>query len=62
VGNEKDAGKRVTLELMRRGMIVRPLANYGLPQWLRVTVGSPEQIERFLSDLTAVIGLACPAA
>ena len=35
--------------LLRQGVIVRPVANYGLPQHLRVTVGLPEENERFLS-------------
>lgn len=40
--------------LQRRGIIVRPVASYGLPQWIRVTVGTAEQNERFLSELAAV--------
>jgi histidinol-phosphate aminotransferase len=32
--------------LLRRGVIVRPLAPYGLPQALRVTVGTEEENER----------------
>jgi histidinol-phosphate aminotransferase len=35
--------------LLRRGIIVRPVANYGLPEYLRVTLGTPEQNDRFLS-------------
>ena len=34
--------------LLRSGVIVRPVANYGLPEHLRVTLGTPEQNERFL--------------
>ena len=41
-----DAG-RVYQQLLRRGVIVRPVANYGLPEWLRVTVGLPEENRRF---------------
>ena len=37
--------------LLKRGVIVRPVANYGLPEWLRVTVGLPEENERFLQAL-----------
>jgi phosphoglycerate dehydrogenase-like enzyme len=29
-------------------VIVRPVANYGLPEWLRVTVGLPEENAAFL--------------
>jgi histidinol-phosphate aminotransferase len=35
--------------LLRRGIIVRPVANYQLPEHLRVTLGTREQNDRFLS-------------
>jgi histidinol-phosphate aminotransferase len=35
--------------LLRQGIIVRPVANYGLPEYLRVTLGTREQNDRFLS-------------
>src|SRR5436190_3653095 len=34
-------GARVYEALLRQGVIVRPVANYGLPEWLRVTIGLP---------------------
>ncbi|MGE0394606.1 MAG: histidinol-phosphate transaminase, partial [Vicinamibacterales bacterium] len=37
--------------LLRRGVIVRPLANYGMPDHLRVTVGLPHENARFLEAL-----------
>lgn len=49
---------RVFEELLARGVIVRPVANYGLPQWLRVTVGLPEEIERFLQALPTALAAA----
>ena len=49
-----DAG-RVYHELLRRGVIVRPVANYALPEWLRVTVGLPAENERFLAALAAAL-------
>ncbi|MEP6678710.1 MAG: aminotransferase class I/II-fold pyridoxal phosphate-dependent enzyme, partial [Betaproteobacteria bacterium] len=42
--------------LLRQGVIVRPVGNYGLPQWLRVTVGLPAENERFLAALAAALG------
>ncbi|HEX6637097.1 MAG TPA: histidinol-phosphate transaminase [Steroidobacteraceae bacterium] len=36
-------------QLLRRGIIVRPVANYLLPEHLRVTLGTPEQNDRFLT-------------
>jgi histidinol-phosphate aminotransferase len=49
-----DAG-RVYQQLLRRGVIVRPVANYGLPEWLRVTVGLPAENQRFLAALGAAL-------
>lgn len=37
--------------LLRQGVIVRPLGSYGLPNWLRVTVGTAEQNARFVKAL-----------
>ncbi len=37
--------------LLRAGVIVRPVANYGMPRHLRVTVGLPEENERFITAL-----------
>jgi len=46
---------RVYEALLRQGVIVRPVRNYGLPQWLRVTVGLPAENERFLAALTVAL-------
>ena len=51
VGNDDGAGARVNLALLRQGVIVRPVGNYGLPQWLRVTIGLPEENEAFIAAL-----------
>ncbi len=37
--------------LLRRGVIVRPLANYGLPNHLRMTIGTTEEIKRLITAL-----------
>jgi histidinol-phosphate aminotransferase len=42
--------------LLREGVIVRPVANYGMPNHLRVTVGLPDENERFLMALEHVLG------
>src|ERR1700674_3033662 len=44
-------------KLLRGGVIVRPIANYGMPEYLRVTVGLQEQNEKFLRLLAAAL---CP--
>ncbi len=48
----------VAARLERHGFIVRPLEPFGLPTWLRVTVGTREQDEGLLEALTAVLGSA----
>jgi histidinol-phosphate aminotransferase len=49
-----DAG-RVYQRLLERGVIVRPVANYALPEWLRVTVGLPAENRRFLDALSVAL-------
>jgi histidinol-phosphate aminotransferase len=41
--------------LLREGVIVRPVANYGMPNHLRVTVGLPAENSRFLDALSKVL-------
>lgn len=42
--------------LLEKGVIVRPMASYGLPTFLRVSVGTVAENTRFLDALKAVIG------
>lgn len=46
---------RVYQDLLRRGVIVRPVGNYGLPEHLRVTVGTEAQNARLLAALSEVM-------
>jgi histidinol-phosphate aminotransferase len=48
-------GAAVYQGLLKRGVIVRPVANYGLPQWLRVTIGLTEENEKFIAALREVL-------
>ncbi len=41
--------------LLQQGVIVRPVAGYGMPDYLRVTVGTTAQIQRFLAALDVAI-------
>jgi len=47
---------RVYERLLRQGVIVRPVANYGLPQHLRITVGLPAENQRFIRALASALG------
>jgi histidinol-phosphate aminotransferase len=51
VGDTDDAGERVNLGLLRQGVIVRPVGNYGLPQWLRISIGLPEENAALIAAL-----------
>ncbi|HEV2686201.1 MAG TPA: histidinol-phosphate transaminase [Actinomycetota bacterium] len=48
-------GARVYEHLLRQAVIVRPVANYGLPAHIRVTVGLPEENRRFLTALESAL-------
>jgi histidinol-phosphate aminotransferase len=53
--NLKRNGAKVYQGLLREGVIVRPMAGYGLPKYIRVTVGLPEENERFVTALRRVL-------
>lgn len=44
-------GAGVNQKLLQQGVIVRPIAGYGLPAWLRVTIGTEAENARFLTAL-----------
>mgnify|MGYP000178633034 CR=1 FL=1 len=41
--------------MMQQGVIVRPIANYGMPDFLRVTIGSEDENRRFIEVLDRVL-------
>lgn len=51
VGDDEGAGARVNLALLKQGVIVRPVGNYGLPQFLRISIGLPEENAVFIEAL-----------
>lgn len=42
--------------LLRQGVIVRPVANYGLPEWLRVSIGTEDENRRFFEAMRVALG------
>jgi histidinol-phosphate aminotransferase len=48
-------GQAVFEVLQRQGIITRPMASYRLPEWIRITVGTPEQNARCLAALRHVL-------
>ncbi len=47
---------KVFNELLKQGVIIRTGTPFGMSNWIRVTVGTPEMNERFLAALKAVLG------
>jgi histidinol-phosphate aminotransferase len=48
-------GPAVFDALQRVGLITRPVKAYGLPEWLRISVGTPAQNQRLLEALPAAL-------
>ncbi|MEN8724664.1 MAG: histidinol-phosphate transaminase [Lentimonas sp.] len=48
-------GKLVFEHLQRRGIIVRPLAPYGMPDYVRITIGTAEENQRLLKTLGKIV-------
>ena len=44
-------GAAINQKLLKQGVIVRPIGGYGLPEWLRVTIGTEPDNTRFLEAL-----------
>lgn len=45
----------INQRLLVQGVIVRPIAGYGMPEWLRVSIGLPEENTRFIEALTGAL-------
>ncbi|HEX4894816.1 MAG TPA: histidinol-phosphate transaminase [Solimonas sp.] len=54
IGFGRDA-KAINQGLLEQGVILRPIASYALPQFLRVSLGTREQNDRFLRALRTVL-------
>jgi histidinol-phosphate aminotransferase len=55
-----DNAKRVFESLLKQGVIVRPIAGYALPDYLRVTIGTDAQNRRFLAALDHAMAQPAP--
>ena len=48
-------GQRVFTELQKLGVIVRPMGGYQLPEWIRISIGTPKENKRCLEALKAIL-------
>lgn len=51
-----EAARDVNEQLLRAGIIVRPVAGYGLPRHLRISIGLPAHNDRLLAELARLAG------
>ena len=49
------SGQSVFEALQERGVIARPMGGYGLPEWIRLSVGTPNENSRSVSALKRVL-------
>jgi histidinol-phosphate aminotransferase len=54
VGN----GQKVFEAMQRAGVITRPMGGYKLPEWIRITIGTPEENRRCLAALQEALSRA----
>ncbi|MGJ8638192.1 MAG: histidinol-phosphate transaminase [Opitutaceae bacterium] len=48
-------GKLVFEALQKRGIIIRPLAPYGMPDYVRITIGTAEENQRLLKNFEELV-------
>ena len=48
-------GQRIFNDLQKLGVIVRPMGGYQLPEWIRISVGTPKENKRRLEALKTVL-------
>ncbi len=49
-------GAEVFHECLKMGLIFRPVANYGMPEWMRVSIGTPEEFKAAISAFEKLRG------
>jgi histidinol-phosphate aminotransferase len=48
-------GQKVFEVMQQHGVIVRPMGGYELPEWIRITIGTPQQNERCFNAMKAAL-------
>jgi histidinol-phosphate aminotransferase len=49
-------GNAVFQAMLRKGIILRAMGSYGLPEWIRISVGTMEQNRRCIDELKVLAG------
>jgi histidinol-phosphate aminotransferase len=49
-------GNAVFQAMLRKGIILRAMGSYGLPEWIRISVGTMDQNRRCIADLKILAG------
>ena len=50
-------GQRVFEELQKLGVIAHPMGGYQLPEWVRISIGTPQENRRCPEALRKVLGM-----
>jgi histidinol-phosphate aminotransferase len=48
-------GQKIFEQMQRQGVITRPMGGYKLPEWIRITIGTPEENRRCLDSLKQAV-------
>ncbi|KIE58967.1 aspartate aminotransferase [Methylacidiphilum kamchatkense Kam1] len=48
-------GDYVFKSFLKKGIIIRPMKSYGLAEWVRITVGTPEQLSKLLEAFPSIL-------
>jgi histidinol-phosphate aminotransferase len=54
------SGQAVFEAMQKQGVIVRPMGGYKLPEWIRISIGTPAENARCVSALAQALGKAPP--
>lgn len=57
IGEEKELGMKCYDYLLHKGVIVRPVNNYGFPNWLRISIGLMDQNRLFIKHFEEFLKL-----
>jgi len=60
--NLKRSADQLFMEMMKKGVIIRPLTSFGLPEAIRVSIGTREQNEKFIKALSSLFRRGNPVA